>query len=400
MPMTNYPGGFAAGLSVRGMPLLQTQPGNVFWVGNFPVIERGNIAGADGNPGTYQKPFATLERGVDACNQGVGDIIFVKPGHRELVSAGTIDHFDCAGVAIVGLGSGTNRPTFVFDTAATANINLRSANMSIQNFLFIANFADITSLITSIAASTTASIAPNTSGSGGILTVTVLGSGTVWPGATLAGTGVLSGTMVLSQISGTANGVGTYLVSVSQTVASTTITSLTPDFAIDNCEFRDTSSILNLLTIFTGAAVANSVDGFTFTRNKVTSLGTTAATTAIKVSTDQARIEISGNKGVSAVLNSTAAILAAGAAQLTSFYFLSNIWERPSTDTSNGGFVSGTGNAWTGFAADNWTYHADVTGTNGIWISTGHGTAFGLARNYSPITATPGTQAIVNPVEA
>jgi hypothetical protein len=30
--MTNFPGGFANGLSVRGMPLVQTQTGKVFWV--------------------------------------------------------------------------------------------------------------------------------------------------------------------------------------------------------------------------------------------------------------------------------------------------------------------------------------------------------------------------------
>ena len=28
--MSNFPGGFANGLSVRGLPILQTQPGKVF----------------------------------------------------------------------------------------------------------------------------------------------------------------------------------------------------------------------------------------------------------------------------------------------------------------------------------------------------------------------------------
>lgn len=72
-----------------------------------------------------------------------------------------------------------------------------------------------------IAASTfsvTGSIASN------ILTVTAVGSGTVVAGATISGTGIATGTKIVSQISGTAGGVGTYYVSIpEQTVSSTTV---------------------------------------------------------------------------------------------------------------------------------------------------------------------------------
>lgn len=396
MPMTNFPNGFAAGLTLRGMPLLQTHPGNVFWVSNSPVTSGGpshnpvrSSGGSDGNPGTFQKPFATLDYALSQCLQGNGDIIFIKPGHKETISSASILALDCSDVAIIGLGVGASRPTFTFTTAATANIQVRSANMSIQNCLFLNNFADIASNFTSIAASTTASITGTT------LTVTVLGSGTVYPGQVLAGTGVTPGTKILSQISGTANGVGTYMVDVSQIVASTTITCLTPDFNIENCEFRDLSSVLNALTVFTGAAIANAVDGFRFANNKVASLGTTAATTAIKVSTDQARMQIMDNFGVSAILNDTAALLAAGTAQLTSLQIARNVWERPNTSSTGGSFVSGSGNAWTGFAYDNYFYQVDATA--GIWIATGHGNAFGLQNNFSPITGAANASGLINP---
>lgn len=57
-----------------------------------------------------------------------------------------------------------------------------------------------------------------------VLTVTAVGSGTVYPGTTLSGTGVASGTQVVGQLSGTPGGAGTYSVSIpEQTVASTTI---------------------------------------------------------------------------------------------------------------------------------------------------------------------------------
>jgi len=387
--VTNFPSSFAAGLTLRGLPILQTQPGKAYWVSNSPVIQAGNVAGSDNNPGTFQRPFATLNKAISICLQGNGDIILVKPGHVENISNATTLLANCAGVAVIGLGAGLQRPTFIFDTATTANIPVRSASMSFQNCLFIANFADIASFFTAQRASVTASIATT------VLTVTVVGSGTIYPGASLKGTGVKPGTIILSQLTGTTGGVGTYAVNLSQTVASTTVTCGCDDFNLEANEFRDTSSVLNALTVFTGSATANCNDGFRFAKNKVTSLGTTAATTAIVLSTDAQRIEVSDNTGVSAVLNDTAAVLAAGAAQLTQFYLLRNVWERPNTSSTGGSFVSGSGNAWTGHAADNYFYQVDASA--GIWISTGHGAAFGYSNNFSPITGAVDKSALINP---
>lgn len=97
-----------------------------------------------------------------------------------------------------------------------------------------ANYADgkITFAATGSATGATcasSSIAASTSSftgsiSGNVLTVTAVGSGSVVPGTTISGTSVATGTKILSQLSGTANGVGTYAVDIpEQTVASTTI---------------------------------------------------------------------------------------------------------------------------------------------------------------------------------
>jgi hypothetical protein len=56
------------------------------------------------------------------------------------------------------------------------------------------------------------------------LTVTAIASGEVTVGQTITGTGVTAGTKITGQLTGTAGGIGTYSVSASQTVASTTIT--------------------------------------------------------------------------------------------------------------------------------------------------------------------------------
>lgn len=78
--------------------------------------------------------------------------------------------------------------------------------------------ASVTGAIAAGSASVTGSI------SNDVLTVTAVGSGTLYPGATISGTDVASGTKIVSQLSGTAGGVGTYAVSIpEQDVASTTI---------------------------------------------------------------------------------------------------------------------------------------------------------------------------------
>lgn len=154
---SNFPGGFSGGVTIRGVPIVQTHPGKVFYVNNSTVLPDGGVGGQDGNTGTYQRPFATLDYAIGKCTAGRGDIIFIMPGHAETITSATTIALDVAGVAIVGLGHGTSRPTFTFTTANTASIHVNAANVSIQNCIFVANFLSIASAFT--IASTTA--APN-----------------------------------------------------------------------------------------------------------------------------------------------------------------------------------------------------------------------------------------------
>ena len=388
MPSTNFPQGFANGLSVRGMPLLQMQPGQVFWCSNSPVIGPNAKAGANGNRGTFLDPFSTLTYAVNtACVAGRGDIVFVGAGHKETLSDATTLALRMSGVAVIGLGAGSMRPTFTMDTAATANVPLTGANMSVQNCLFVANFADIISVFTGATASVTGSI------SGTTLTVSAVGSGTLYPGSLLAATSLTAGTVIMAQLTGTTGGVGTYIVSASQTFASGTITTAPKDFSIENCEFRDTSSVLNFITIYTGSSTANSSDGLQFNNNRVSSLGTTADTTAIKASAAVDRMKISGNYGNWAILADTAAMLAAGASNITNFEFSYNILSRPNTTSTVGNMISASGTAWTGQCAYNAIWNLDNSA--GVWIDTG--TKLGFNQNFSPITGAADKSGLINP---
>lgn len=98
------------------------------------------------------------------------------------------------------------------------------ANLSTGQITFAAAGSSVGS-----AAVGTASIAASTfsvtgSISNNVLTVTNVTSGTIVNGATISGTGIATGTKIVSQLSGAAGGLGTYLVSIpEQVVASTTV---------------------------------------------------------------------------------------------------------------------------------------------------------------------------------
>jgi hypothetical protein len=154
MPYSNYPGGFASGITIRNLPLSVTNPGRVFWVSNGTTLQSGQRGGSNGNKGTYDSPFATILYASTQCVANRGDIIFVKPGHAETISSATVLTLDVAGVAIVGLGRGAMRPTLTFSTANTANIPVTAANILVHNILHKANFLDIASAYTATGTNT------------------------------------------------------------------------------------------------------------------------------------------------------------------------------------------------------------------------------------------------------
>lgn len=139
MNISNFPNGFANGVTIRGMPIVVTNPGETFWV--------DSVRGSNGNKGTFARPFATIDYAIGRCTASRGDIVFVKPGHVETVTAAGGIACDVAGVAVVGLGRGTLRPTITLTTAATASVTVTAANVTLHNMRMVAGFADITRII-------------------------------------------------------------------------------------------------------------------------------------------------------------------------------------------------------------------------------------------------------------
>ena len=387
MPFTNFPQGFAAGLSVRGMPLLQAQPGQIFWVTNSPILNPNQKGGSDGNRGTFLDPFATLQNALNLCVDGRGDIIMVGPGHIEILTTATQLALNGASVAIVGLGSGAMRPQFIFGTANTTTINVSAANVSIQNCVFVGNFLSIAACFTAVSHSFTASI------SGNVMTVT---AGTLLVGDGLISSLVTPGTIVVNQLTGTANGVGTYTVNYSQTAASGTITTGPQEFLVDSCEFRDNSAVLGFLTVLTGTSTTSALNGLTMTNNRILSQSTVSVTCAIVMTSGCDRVSLRDNYGNSPITTGTQgpALLATGANSITNFDCGRNRFFRPNTSTTLPVGISTSGTAWTGHCYDN--YFWSLNSGTGIWISTG--TKLGFTNNYSPITGAADKSALINPV--
>lgn len=132
--MTNYPNGFSGGVSVRGVPVEIIPPNKVFFV--------QNTIGSDGNRGTKDKPFKTLDYAIGRCTASKGDIIFLLPGHAETISAAGTVTCDVAGVTIIGLGYGSLRPTFTWSATASTWL-VSAANVTIQNIVCLVSIDSV-----------------------------------------------------------------------------------------------------------------------------------------------------------------------------------------------------------------------------------------------------------------
>src|SRR5215208_5621214 len=127
MPLiTSYPGGFPNGVAIRNVPLAMAYPGKVYWV--------SSTQGSNGQKGTFDRPWGTINYAAGRCS--VGDIIYVKPGHIETVTAAAGLALATAGIAIIGHGAGASRPKINFTTATTADMDVDAASITMMNFLF------------------------------------------------------------------------------------------------------------------------------------------------------------------------------------------------------------------------------------------------------------------------
>jgi hypothetical protein len=129
MSVSVFPSYFGGGVVIRGAPLLMAHSGNIYWVDSVNGTD-------DSAKGQFDSPLATLDYAVGRCTANQGDIIVAKAGHVETVTAAAGLDLDVAGIAVVGLGTGSDRATINFTTATTADMDVDAANITLVNLLF------------------------------------------------------------------------------------------------------------------------------------------------------------------------------------------------------------------------------------------------------------------------
>lgn len=90
---------------------------------------------------------ATIAAASALCAANSGDTIVVLPGHTEAITGAAGIALAVAGINIIGMGNGTDRPTISFTTATTAQMTITAANITIQNIVFTCAFDAITAMI-------------------------------------------------------------------------------------------------------------------------------------------------------------------------------------------------------------------------------------------------------------
>lgn len=122
---------------------VRKQPGGVFVVtdervttGDVWFVDSGSATGADsvGSGRNPDGPFLTIDYAIGQCTANNGDIIYVMPGHTESTTGAAGIDFDIAGVRVIGIGTGADRPT-ITHTATASTIHMDEAGSWLENVL-------------------------------------------------------------------------------------------------------------------------------------------------------------------------------------------------------------------------------------------------------------------------
>jgi hypothetical protein len=141
MSLTHYPHGVTS-FGVPVFPAIDggVRSGNTYWVYSGAGLDSNDDA-------TIEKPLATIDHAIGHCTANNGDIIYVKEGHTETITAAAQIVCDIAGITIIGLGAGDDRPTITFGTAVGASLSVTAASVTIKNIHFKAGLDNLTAPI-------------------------------------------------------------------------------------------------------------------------------------------------------------------------------------------------------------------------------------------------------------
>jgi len=94
-----------------------------------------SVTGTVSGPGTFEAPYHTLAGAVAVATASNGDIIAIKSGHLETLTAAIT--LSKVALKIFGLGSGSAAPNFTCDAAIDC-IDITAAQVELYNLYFLA----------------------------------------------------------------------------------------------------------------------------------------------------------------------------------------------------------------------------------------------------------------------
>ncbi len=127
MPTLNNQNAIPNVVEFGGM-YVSTTAGGVFYVGTAAQLALLGDTGASLTGRTYSSVNAALLQ----CVSGRGDTIYVLPGYTESITADAWSNLAATDVSIIGMGRGTNRPTFTW-TLTGSTMLFDTANFRILN---------------------------------------------------------------------------------------------------------------------------------------------------------------------------------------------------------------------------------------------------------------------------
>lgn len=138
---TNFPTGFVGSYTMFGCPAILPGPA---LPASTKYLFVNSVTGATGNPGTFEQPFDTVDRAMDFVVADSNFVIVCLPGHAQTITAAAGVTMDVAGVSVIGLGTGNDRPRFTFTTSTAASWLVSAANCMVSNIVGIAGIDGLT----------------------------------------------------------------------------------------------------------------------------------------------------------------------------------------------------------------------------------------------------------------
>ena len=151
--------------AVGGITGMNNVGGATYYVGASGYLAAlGGIAPSDSNKGTSpQSPFATIQKGLDSCTAGRGDIVAVLPGSYTITAALTMTKDDVSLISALPVGPREYPPVTIVCATDVSEVEVNANNITIAGIRFDDNVTAATAS-TAVIDVNTASTATDYSG--------------------------------------------------------------------------------------------------------------------------------------------------------------------------------------------------------------------------------------------